>query len=109
MSASIESMVGTLPEVVADLTGPLGDRVKRALPESNIIAQLGGILREIRGTWGVTKEAMAAIVPESWLEYDLRAEGDLVSMAPEADTLAAHDAVITNARKAQQKLGKVVN
>ena len=56
MPASIESKVGILPEVLADLTGPLGDRVRRGLPDSRIIAQLGGSLREIGDTWGVTKE-----------------------------------------------------
>ena len=52
---------------------------------------------------------MARIVPESWLEWGLGAEADLASTAPEADMLAAHDAVTTNSRKAQQKLGKLVN
>ena len=50
MSASIGSRMGTLPEVIVDLTGPLGDRVRRGLHESNLIAQLGGSLREIRDT-----------------------------------------------------------
>ena len=81
---------------------------EEGLPESNIIAQLGGSLREIRGTWGVTNEAMAEIVPESWLEWGLGAEGDLASTAPEADMMAAHG-VVTNTRKAQQKLSKLVN
>ena len=99
----------TLPEVLADLMGRLGDRARRGLPESNIIAQLGGSLREIRDTWGVTKEAIAGIVPESWLEWGLGAEGDLASRPPEADMLAAHDAVTTNhPRKAQQKFWKLV-
>ena len=68
MSASNGSRAGTLPEAIPDITGPLGDRVRRGVPESNIIAQLGGSLREIRETWGETKEAMAGIIPESWLE-----------------------------------------
>ena len=68
MSASIRSRVGIPPEVLADLTGPLGDRVRRGLPESNIIAQLGDSLRKSRDTWEGTKEAMAGIVLESWLE-----------------------------------------
>ena len=68
-----------LPEVLADLTGSVRDRVRTGLPESNIIAQLGGSLREIRDTWGVTKEAMAGIAPESWLEWGLGAEGGLAS------------------------------
>ena len=40
MSASIGRRVGTLSKVIADLTGPLGDRVRWGLPESSIIAEL---------------------------------------------------------------------
>ena len=47
------------------------------------------------------------IVPESWLEWGLGAEGDLAPRPPEADMMAAHDAVTTTSRKAQQKLGKL--
>ena len=68
MSAFIGSKVGILPEVLADLTGQLGDEVRRGLRESSIIAHLGGSLREIRDVCGVTKKAMAGIVPESLLE-----------------------------------------
>ena len=98
--------MGTLPEVLADLTGPLGDKLRRGLPESSIIAQLGDSLREIRDTWGVSQEAMAGIAPESWLEWGPGAEGDLAPRPPEADMLAAHDAVTTISRKAQQKFGQ---
>ena len=52
MSASIGSRVGALPKVLVDLAGPLRDRVRRELPESNIIAQLGGSLRERFETHG---------------------------------------------------------
>ena len=83
--------------------------MKRGLPESRIIAQLGGSLREIRDKWGVTKEEMAGIVPESWLEWGLGAEGDAPPRPPEVDILAAHDAVTSTSRKAQHKLGKLVN
>ena len=44
MSVSIGSGVEILREVLAELTGPLGDRAKSRLPESSIIAQLGGNL-----------------------------------------------------------------
>ena len=91
MSASIGRGVEILPEVLADLTGPLGDRLKRRLPESSITTQLGGSLREIRDAWGVSKEAMAGIVPEFWLEWGLSAEGDQAPRSTEADMLAAHD------------------
>ena len=50
MSASIGIRMGILPEGIADLTGPLGHRVRRGLPKLNIIAQLGGSLRKIQGT-----------------------------------------------------------
>ena len=98
-----------MPEVLADLTGPLGDKLRRGLPESSIIAQLGDSLREIRDTWGVTKEAMAGIVPESLMEWGLEAKKTLAPRPPEADMLAAHHAGTTNSRKARQKLGKRVN
>lgn len=50
MSSSIGSTVRTLPEVLADLTGPLGDQLSRGVPESSVISQPGGSLREIRDT-----------------------------------------------------------
>ena len=109
MSTSIVSKVGILPEVLADLTGPLGDRLRRGLPESRIIAQLGGSLQEIPDKWGVTKEEMAGIVPECWLEWGLGAEEDAAPTPPEVVILAAHDAVTINSRKTPHKLGKLVD
>ena len=76
MSASVGSKMGILLEVLADLIGPVGDRVRRGLPESRIIAQLGGSLREIQDTREVTKEEMAGTVPECWLEWGLDAAED---------------------------------
>ena len=52
---------------------------------------------------------MAGIVPEFWLEWGLGEKGDRAPRPPEADMLAAHDAVTTTSRKAQQKLRKLVN
>lgn len=39
MPAFFGSRVVTMPEVLADLPGPLGDRVRRGIPESGIISQ----------------------------------------------------------------------
>ena len=75
--------------------------MRRGLPESSIIALLGDSLWEIRDTWGVTKEAMAGIVPESWLEWGLGTEGGQALRPPEVDMLTVHDAATTNSRKAQ--------
>ena len=83
--------------------------MRRGLPESDVTAKVGGSLRKIRVTWGVTKEAMAGIVPESWLEWGLNAEEDLASTSSEADMLVVHDAVTTISRKAQHKVGQLVN
>ena len=47
----------------------------------------------------MTKEAMTVVVPESWFEWGLDADGDLVLRPPEADMLAAHDTVTTNSKK----------
>ena len=58
---------------------------------------------------GDTTEAMAGIVPESWLEWGLGAEEDLTPRPTEAGMAASYDAVTTNSRKAQQKLGELVN
>ena len=52
---------------------------------------------------------MAGIVPESWLEWGQGEAGDLAPRPPDADMLNAHDAVTTNSRKVQQKLGKLVH
>ena len=101
MSASIGSRVGTLPEILADPTGPLGDRERMVLSETIIIAHLGDSLREIQDTWGVSKGAMAGIVADSWLEWGLGEEEDRPPRPPEADMLARHDVVTTNSPNAQ--------
>ena len=44
--------VEILPEVLADLTGPLGNRVRSWLPESSVVAQSRGSLREIQDVRG---------------------------------------------------------
>ena len=63
ISAPLRNRVGILPEDLADLTGRLGDKLRRGLPESSTTAPLEDSLREIRDTWGVSQEAIAGIVP----------------------------------------------
>ena len=74
--------------------------MRMGLSVTSIIAQLGGSLRDTRDSWGVSKEAMAGIIPEPWLEWGLGEEWDPDPRPPEADMLAAHDAVTTSSRKA---------
>lgn len=72
MPAFIGRRVGVLPAILADISDLLGEAVKRGLPDSDTIHQLGGSLREVRGIWEVAEHAMvniamADIVPGSWL------------------------------------------
>ena len=69
--------------------------MRRGLPESRIIPQLGGSLREMRDTWGLTKEAMAGIVPESSFKWGLGVDWDQAPRPPEADMLAARESTTT--------------
>ena len=62
--------------------------MRTGFPETSVITQLGSSWREIRDTWGVSKEAMAGIVLESWLEWSLSEEWDRARRPPEADMLA---------------------
>lgn len=107
MSASIRIRVRILPQALTDLIGLLGEWVRRGFPDSSIIAPLGGSLRDIRDTWGLTKDAMAG--SPRILESALGVEGRQAPSPPEANMLATHHVVSTNSRKAQQTLGKLVN
>lgn len=59
--------------------------------------------------WMGTKEAVAGIAPESWLECGLGTEVDPTPSPPEASMLAAHDAVTTDSPKVQYTFGTLVN
>ena len=83
--------------------------MRRGFPESNIVAQLGSILREMCDTWGITKEAMAGLVPESCLNWSIETGSGQAPIPPETDMSVAHDGVTTDSRKARQKSGKLVN
>ena len=52
---------------------------------------------------GVPKEVMVDIAPESWLVWVRGTEEGATPSLPETDMLAAHDAVTTDSRVAQQK------
>lgn len=93
MYVCIESGVGILPEVLEDLMGPLGDRVRRRrLLDISISAQLSGRLRTILDISSVSKKANAGNVPESWLDRGLGAEGARTPRSLVVNMLAAHDA-----------------
>ena len=66
VSASVGSLVATVPEVLAYLSGAIGDKVRRELPDSDLVRRIWNSIRDLRDAHGVSEEAMANIVPESW-------------------------------------------
>lgn len=90
-----------------DLTCPLRGKLKTGLPESIIISRLGGSLGEIRDTWG-SREEMACIVSESWLEWRLGTEDGATPRRPEIGMLPSFD-VETTTRVETKQLRNLVN
>ena len=62
MSASVESLVATLPAVLADLSGSLGEKV-RNLPGSELVTSIWEGVRGLRDDGGGTEEEMGEVVP----------------------------------------------
>ena len=54
-----------MPEVLADLSGAIGDKVRRELPDSDLVRRIWNSIRDLRDVHGVPEEAMANIVPGS--------------------------------------------
>ena len=109
MSASVGSFVATVPEVLADLSGAIGNKVRRELPDSDLVRRIWNSVRDLRDVHGVSEEVMANIVPESWRDRAFRAGEQGASGQSIADVLPAHDAETINCSKAQHGLGKLVH
>ena len=109
MSASVESLVATVPEVLADLSGARGNTERRELPDSDLMRRIWNSVRDLRDVHGVSEKAMANIVPESWRNRAFRAREQGASGQSVADVLPAHDAETIRSNKAQHRLGKLIN
>ena len=92
MSVSVGSLVATVPEVLTDLSGAIGNKVRRKLPDSDLVRRIWNNVRDLRDVHGVSEEAMANIVPESWRHRAFRAGEQGASGQSVADVLPAHDA-----------------
>ena len=101
--------MATVPEVLADLSGAIGNKVRRKLPDSDLVRRIWNSIRDLRHVHGVSKEAMANIVSESWRDRAFRAEEQGASGQSIADVLPAHDAETIGSSKAQHRLDKLVN
>ena len=93
----------------ADLSGAIGNKVRRELPDSDLVRRIWNSVRDLRNVHEVSEETMANIVPESWRDRAFRAGEQGASGQSVADVLPAHDAETISSSKAQQRLGKLVN
>ena len=109
MSASVGSMVAAVTEMLADLSGTIGEKVRRELPDSDLVRRIWKSIRDVRDEHGVSEEAMATIAPESWRDRAFRAGEQSASGQSIAEVLPAHDAETTTSSKAHYGLGKLVN
>ena len=100
-------MVATVPEVLADLSGATGEKVRMGLPDSDLVRRTWNSVRDLRDVHGASEEAMADIAPESWRDKVFRAGEQGASGQSIADILSAHDAESTSPNKAQYRLGKL--
>ena len=109
MSESVESLVATLPAVLADLSGSLGEKARRKLPGSELGTSIWEGVRGLRDDGGVTEEEIGEVVPRGWRDRAFRPEEVSASGYSDREVLAANDAETSNSHKAQKKLGKQVN
>ena len=94
---------------IRDSSGAIGEKVRREPSDSYLVRRIWESVRDLRDVHGVSEEAMANIVPESWRDRAFRAGEQGASGQSIADILPAHDAESTSSNKAQYRLGKLVN
>ena len=109
MSASVGDVVATLPAGLADLSGSVGEKLRKNLPESELVTRIWQRLRGLRDGGGATEEEMGDVGPRGWKDRGFRREDLGASGNSDRDVLAAHDAETINSHKAHKKLGKQVN
>ena len=108
-SASVGSLVATLPAVLADLSGSLGEKVRRNLPGSELLTSIWEGVRGLRDDGGVIEEEMSDVVPRGWRDRAFRPEKVSASGNSDLEVSEAHDAETTNSHKAQKKPRKQDN
>ena len=101
VSASVGSLVATVPEVLADLSGAIEDKVRRELPAPDLVRRIWRSVRDLRDMHGVSEEAMANIVLENWLDRACRAGEQDASGQSIAEELPAHNAETISSVTAQ--------
>ena len=106
MSTSVGSLVATLPAVLADLSGSLGEKIRRSLPGPELVTSIWEGVRGLRVDGGVTEEDMGEVVPRGWRDRAFRPQEVSASGHSDREVLAAHDAETTNSHKYPQNTRK---
>ena len=58
--------MATLPAVLADLSGSLGEKARRNLPQSELVSSVWKGVKGLRDDGGVTEEEKDEVVPRGW-------------------------------------------
>ena len=98
-----------VPEVLADLSGPLGGKFWGKLLNSDLVCPMCNNVRDIHDIIHVSDKAMSNVPPEIWKDRAFRANEGGASRKSDAEVLPAHDAATMSSHKAQHKLGQQVN
>ena len=100
MSASVGSVVATVPGILADLLGIKGEKARRGLPYSDLVRNIWRSVGDLRDVYVVSEKAMVNIVPESWRDRAFRPGEQDTPGQSMAEVLPAHDAETTSSSKA---------
>ena len=71
--------MATVPEVLADLSDPLGEGIRRELPNSDFVRHMWSSVRDLRDIHGVSEQTTANVVPGSWRNRAFRANEEISS------------------------------
>ena len=85
------------------------EKVRRELPNSDLVRRIWSSVKGLRGIHGVSEEAMANVVPKSWRNRGFRANEERASSQSGREVFPAHDGETISSHKAQHKLGQQVN
>lgn len=84
--------------------------MKEKIPQTVLVERMGDAIADLNREYGLSDEILLkGVVPPSWVTWALEPPGENGRRQPTVAELAAHDGESTTPRKAQHKLGKVVN
>ena len=101
MSASVGSLVATLPAVLAGLSASIGVNVRRNRPESELETKLWEGGRCLRNDGEVTDEETGRVVPTGWRGKAFRPGEGNASRNSDREVLAAHNAETISSPESQ--------